>query len=241
MARFLYKAKDKAGRVRSGSVDAASYAEAKKSLVAQGLEVSMLNEAGGPRAEGAPLPVAIEPPAREGNPWPLRLLAGFGLLGAVAMAVWLVPGHKSTGAASDLALQPGEATREVRVRGQVELLRPGSSSRPEELLKDVRITLIFPEVPTEKTLYHSDLEMSSSGAFEGKIFFLSTQPPRQADVSVRAAGFETARKTHLNVTDSQGQLQLEIPRLTMKSRKGYMPVPGQPGDTPAGGDEEVED
>ncbi len=239
MAKFLYKGKDKAGRVRSGSLEAASYAEAKKSLATQGLEVSMLNEAAGPKAESASLPLP-DLPAREGSPWPVRLVAGFGLLGVVAVAVWLAPGVKRA-PPGELSLKPGEVTREVSVRGQVELLRPGSSSRPEELLKDVRVTLVFPEVPTEKTLYNSDLKMSSSGAFDCKVFFLSSETPHQADISVRAAGFETARRTHLSLIEKDGKLALEIPRITMQSRKGYMPVPGQPGDDPSRGDEDVEE
>lgn len=236
MARFLYKGKDLTGRVRSGTVEASNHAEARKQLQAQGIEVSMLNQASEPRAQPAqvvPLPL---PPEERSFGLKRLLIPLLVVLGVVALAIWAAPRLASRQAPAKGALLPGEVTRVVNLRGQVELLGLPSTARPEDLLKDVRLTVIFPDVPTELTLYYPELHMTGSGAFDCKVHFLSAAEPKQANVSVRLSAFETSRHTHLPVKPAGELLELVVPRATMKARAGFQITPGET--TPSGPDED---
>ncbi len=240
MARFLYKGKDVTGSVRSGTLDAPNYAEARKTLQAQGIQVSMLNQTTEPRESTGPTiapPVPTEEPERRFGI--KRLIVPVILLvGVVALGLWALPRLKGrTAPTNGQGLKPGEVTRAVAMRGQVELLGTPSGARPDDLLKDVRITVIFPDVPTELTLYYPELHMTSSGGFDTKLYFLSPNDPGEANVTVRMSGFETSRQTNLAVKKSGELYELVVPRATMQARKGFLPpAPGQ--DEGPGGDED---
>lgn len=237
MPRFLYKGKDRTGQIRTGTVEAPTYAEARKQLQTQGIEISMLNQAAEPREPRAePVSSALPVPVEERGSGLKRLAAALALVLVVAaVAAWAVPRLSSRTAPAEGALQPGEVTRVVSLRGQVELLGTPPGASNGELLKDVRLTVIFPDVPTEITLYYPELNMTGSGSFDCKVHFLSVPEPKEANVSIRLAEFESSRQTNLPIKKNGELFELAVPRATMKARAGFVP---RPADTDPTGPEE---
>lgn len=240
MPRYLYKGKDKTGQVRSGALDAESYAEARRVLQAQGIEISMLNQSSGrlesiPAAPAAP-PLPTLPPERETSGLKRLAIPAFLLVGVVGLGVWLAPRLGPSGVSgAKTELKPGEVTRTVSVRGQVELLGAPSGSNMAGLLRDARLTVIFPDVPAETTLYEQDLHFTGSGGYEAKVYFLSPNEPQEANVTVRLSGFQTSRQTNLAIKKSGEIYDLAVPTASMNARKGFVP---KPGEEPGGSEEE---
>jgi hypothetical protein len=222
MARFHFQVSDTEGKIRRGTMEAQSLADAREIAHRRGYTVIELREV----VDGAPEPViqvqtrpataryhSGPAPARAYRPGLLQRLADVFPVNTVRalMAVlivvglgWMVVGWKTPGAPSRGA-GPGRVTStpnltalKLQVEGSVEVV--GSSS-----VGDVQITVDLPEIPYQQTYDWSKMKHPRPGHFLVDVEFESTRKARQLIVHARKPGLGEASTEVIRIIPQGGK------------------------------------
>ncbi|MFN8613404.1 MAG: hypothetical protein U0931_38050 [Vulcanimicrobiota bacterium] len=204
MARFHFQVSDAEGKVRRGTMEAQSLADAREIARRRGYTVIELREA----TDGVTEPVikvqsrpataryhAGPAERREFNPGLLQRLqdmfpastvkAVMGLLivvGLIWMVVgWRTPGTPTRGSRPRNVATPSLTALKLQVEGTVEI--EGSSN-----VNDVQITVDLPEIPYQQTFDWSKLKHPRTGHFLVEVQFESSRKARQLIVHARKPG-----------------------------------------------------
>lgn len=177
--KFQFKAVDSKGEDRSGTIDAPNYRAASSILSSRGLRVSGL-VAISPTPEAAPtVTPVVRKPKRRGPSLrldPLHLATAFACVAVlVTGGQSLVGSPKGPGPAAHSQTPPQKFSKRVQ----------GTLLNPQQLPADVKVHLIFPELPFE-----TETALSPGQAhFETLVEVESKQPPAHY-------GLELSRGTH---------------------------------------------
>ncbi|MBS2035511.1 hypothetical protein JST97_11020 [bacterium] len=204
MARFHFQVSDAEGKIRRGTMEAQSLADAREIAHRRGYTVIELREA----VDGAPEPVikvqsrpastryhAGPAERREFRPslgqrlqdmFPSQTVKGvMGLLiliGLGWMVVgWRTPGAPGRGSAARPAATPNLTALKLQVEGSVEI--EGSNN-----VNDVQVTVDLPEIPYQQTFDWSKMKHPRAGHFVVEVQFESTRKARQLVVHARKPG-----------------------------------------------------
>lgn len=214
MPRFYFQVTDTEGRVRKGSMEARSLAEAREVALKRGFTVVELREV----AEMAEPAIKVETrpattryhagpaPRRDFTPsWGQRLADWFplsvirGLMGLLMVAglVWMAVGWKHAGYAPGAGPVKNKPTASphpfhLLVEGAVKV--EGSST-----LGDVQVTLDLPDIPYQQTFDWPKLKHPREGHFVAEVEFESMRRARQLIVRANKPGMKEAATELLHV------------------------------------------
>lgn len=231
MARFQFQVSDPEGRVRKGTMEARTLAEARDIALKRGYTIIELREVSEAVAE--PKITVHSPskattryhagpaPQREYRPglverlqsfFPTALVRGFlGLLMLVG-AVWMVVGWRTpqrpakVGGTGPRQATPTLHAFKLLVEGSVTV--QGSSS-----LGDVQVMLDLPEIPYQQTYDWSKMKHPRNGHFVVQVEFESTRRARQLIVRARKPGLGEVSTDTIRLQPGGGKvsgLKLEI-------------------------------
>lgn len=209
MARFHFQVSDTEGKIRRGTMEAQSLADAREIAHRRGYTVIELREV----VDGVPEPViqvqtrltasryhAGPAPARAYRPsllqrigevFPVHAVRALMAILIVVGLGWMVVGWRAPGSPAR-GVGPGRVTStpsltalKLQVEGSVEVI--GSSS-----VGDVQITVDLPEIPYQQTYDWSKMKHPRPGHFLVDVEFESTRKARQLIVHARKPGLGEA-------------------------------------------------
>ena len=209
MARFHFQVSDTEGKIRRGTMEAQSLADAREVAHRRGYTVIELREV----VDGVPEPViqvqnrpassryhtgpaaarAFRPGLvqRLQDLFPANVVRGVMAVLIVVGLIWMVAGWRSPGSSARgtgparPASTPNLTALKLQVEGSVEVI--GSTS-----VGDVQITVDLPEIPYQQTYDWSKLKHPRPGHFLVDVEFESTRKARQLIVHARKPGLGEA-------------------------------------------------
>jgi hypothetical protein len=221
MGRFYFQVSDAEGRVRKGTMEARSLADAREVAIKRGYTVVELREVFEPAEPAIKVQTraattryhAGPAPPREFQPtlgqrlqalFPSPVVKGaMGTLIVVGLA-WMVIGWKNPVRAGKNTPNARVATPQLQA---FKLLVEGSVTVEEyPALGDVQITLDLPEIPYQQTYEWVKLKHPREGHFVVEIEFESTRQARQLIVRARKPGQGEASTEPISLKPGGGRV-----------------------------------
>lgn len=222
MARFHFQVSDTEGKIRRGTMEAQSLADAREVAHRRGYTVIELREVvdgvaepviqvqsrpassryhTGPAAARPFRPTLVQ---RLQEMFPVNAVRGVMALLIVVGLIWMVAGWRTPGAPARGAgpvrpvSTPNLTALKLQVEGSVEVV--GSTS-----VGDVQITVDLPEIPYQQTYEWSKLKHPRPGHFLVDVEFESTRKARQLIVHARKPGLGEASTEVIHIIPQGGK------------------------------------
>ena len=260
MPSFEYKGNNASGESSSGIIDASSRAAAQATLKSRGVTVVLLRPAGsgpqmqapnafgsqqvpkvGPPAGSFAIPPSVSSPQSASPPvapaaWahrpsgrgPGRVRIVLMLVAFSAVVAAAAAGYALTEPQGDVRLQKGETARVLSFKGKITFSTLPKSADP---WRNMHVSFVLPEVPTEATLGRTELAFNAVGDFTVKVHFLSAVTPHILNVRVACRGYQGESMDNLKIVDDLSH-PTSIPPMILEQRAVAPPETTAPAPVP---------